>query len=94
MKDNYNSFSEFKDFVLFFYILPHVIQEMSSLFVWEQKKTKYKQHIFNKRNWKEWSEYKTTNDLLFQMIEILDFTEVEVVTHLEGKNIKFQQITF
>lgn len=42
MKDNYNSFNEFKDFVLLFYILPQVIQEVLCLFVQEQKKTKYK----------------------------------------------------
>lgn len=43
MKDNYNSFNEFKDFVLLFYILPEVIQEVLCLFAQEQKKTKYKQ---------------------------------------------------
>lgn len=42
MKDNYNSFNKFKDFVLFFYTLPHVIQEILYFFVEEQKKSKYK----------------------------------------------------
>lgn len=40
MDDNCNFFNEVKDFVLFFYILPHVIQELLCLFAQEQKKNK------------------------------------------------------
>lgn len=68
MKDNYNSFNEFKDFVLLFYILPEVIQEVLCLFAQEQKKTKYKQNTFN--NWWLWAEYKTTHDFIFQIRKI------------------------